>query len=104
MFTTLKQVTRYEMEGRELIDVIKKETGRLIDGAEVPGDDSEGWLRIGVSKDPIHQHDMDLYNEILAGRELEYYDAEQFYPVYLSLKCQAGLIPEGEYHIHFTWG
>lgn len=104
MFTTLKQVTRYEMEGRELLEVIEKETGRYIDGAEVPGDDSQGWLRINVSKGPIHQHYMDLYNEILAGRELKYYDAEQFYPVFLSLKCQAGLILEGMYHIQFTWG
>lgn len=103
MFTTLKQVTRYEMEGRELLDVIEKETGRRIDGAEIPGDDSEGWLRINVNKDPIYQYDLDQYNGMLAGDKSNYWP-DTFYSVYLRLKCQAGLIPEGEYHIHFTWG
>lgn len=104
MFTTLKQVTRFELEGRELIDVIKKETGRLIDGAEVPGDDSQGWLRIRVNKDSIDEYFFEEYNEMLAGNETDHYDPETFYEVFLCLKCQAGLIPEGMYHVHFTWG
>lgn len=92
-FPTVETVTIRKLDGRDLVNWIDHKYGVYVDpvGEElVPGDDSSGEMKVTLDSWSLTLQEMQI-------DELNTQD----------LICRALLdqgLPEGEYHIRFSWG
>ena len=108
-FRSLKTETIHTLEGTEVNAYVEQKTGRKIDpvrNGDVCGDDSEGHLVVHVARrrdglyslSPGHEKMLKTFIETGVGQPTTIID------ILLCELATRGDIPEGTYHIHYTWG